>query len=222
MPQISLNRQVSIGRAKNMRRQRIIDAAEELIKQSGSTEFSMKQLAEKAGISTYTTYNLIGSKSTVLYTLLNRSVDRIGAKREQYQRGDDPVRYVFDAGRAVVDILHAEEAFYRPLMRHLLGVLDAIHRPAFMERSLEYWRTAFVPLQAVGALRDGATAVTLATQVRVYITGALDFWVHEELTGEELQRILDAGLIAFLAGCKLGRYEITLSEIVGIYKAPHT
>ena len=175
-----------------------------LIKQSGSTDFSMKTLAETARISTYTTYNLIGSKSTVLYILLNRSVDRIGIARESYRCGEDPVRYIFDAARAVVDVFDSEADFYRPLMRHLLGVLDTVHRPAFMRRSLEYWVTAFTPLEEAGTLTGGASALTLARNVQVYITGALDYWVHGELTGEELQTQLQAGLCLFLSGQELG------------------
>lgn len=94
--------------AKEGRRQAILNAAESLIEESGNTDFSMKQLAERAGISTFTTYNLIGQKGEVLYTLLERSLDDIDALAMMHARKIDPreqpLEYVFEAAENIVRV----------------------------------------------------------------------------------------------------------------------
>ncbi|WP_257556816.1 TetR/AcrR family transcriptional regulator [Sphingobium sp. CFD-2] len=207
-------RQASFDKAKSKRRDDILAAAEALIRSTGSTDFSMKELAEAAGISTYTTYNLIGSKSTVFYILLNNSIDQINLKRLISGSDHDPVSQIFFAGSAVAEVFDADAEFYRPLMRHLLGVLDPIHRPAYMKRAFEYWLAAFAPIEEAGLLRDGVTAMSLARTVQVFFTGAIDFWVHAEVTGEELRQQIKLGLAICLQSQNLVGWESQISRMI--------
>lgn len=59
---------------------RVLNAAEALVRKTGDTDFSMLTLASKAKVSPATPYNLFGSKGSILYTLLNRSLMK-------YQKG---------------------------------------------------------------------------------------------------------------------------------------
>src|SRR3546814_8640191 len=83
---------------KEERRSRILGAAEKLIRELGTVEFSMRELAARAHISHYTSYNLIGNKGTVLYTLLHRAIDRITNLPSQADPNFDPLSYAFDMG----------------------------------------------------------------------------------------------------------------------------
>lgn len=171
--------------AKEERRKRILDAAEELIEQTGSTEFSMSQLAEKAKISPYTTYNLIGQKSSVLYVLLNRSLDNIDIISEKMADIDNPVEFVFKAAQNIVEVFTARSDLYRPLFRYLLGSPDPIHRPDFMKRSSDYWCFAFEPLSKAGYLDGAIQKIDLVREAQMFFTGVLEYWVHHDLTDEE-------------------------------------
>ncbi|MGD9812390.1 MAG: TetR/AcrR family transcriptional regulator [Sphingobium sp.] len=205
---------MSVETAKSGRREDILAAAEALIRLTGSTDFSMRELAETAGISTYTTYNLIGSKSTVLYWLLNRSIDRIDLHRGQFQPGRDPVQHIFTAGKAVADVFGTDAVFYRPLMRHLLGVLEPVHRPAYMKRAFEYWLAAFTPMEKAGLLRPGTSAISLARNVQVYFTGAVDYWVHGEMSGDELHSQVQSGIALCLLSQNLSAWNKKLEKMV--------
>lgn len=166
--------------AKRQRREAILAAAEALIRARASTDFSMQALADAAGLSLATTYNLIGPKSTVLYALLNVRADAISDVRARLGGQRNPQSLVKSAARFAVRQFAGDPEFYRPLMRHLLGVPDPLHHTAFMARGLEYWRGVAALLGEQGQLRSDANVDELARFAHVYFTGALDMWIHEE------------------------------------------
>jgi len=57
--------------AKAIRRDRIVAAARELIQETEETGFSMRALAERAGVSLVTPYKLFGSKLAGMQALLD-------------------------------------------------------------------------------------------------------------------------------------------------------
>ncbi len=56
---------------KSQRKDDILDAARRLMRQPGGSAFSMRSLAEQAGVSIATPYNLFGSKQAILVALLD-------------------------------------------------------------------------------------------------------------------------------------------------------
>ncbi|MGD9472606.1 MAG: TetR/AcrR family transcriptional regulator [Novosphingobium sp.] len=196
--QLTARRQQGFEKAKEKRRTAILEACERLIRETGTTDFSMKDLAAAAGISTYTTYNLIGSKATVFYVLLNRGIDRIDVERILSGTHPDPFQRVFDAGLAVANVFASDPEFYRPLMRYLLGVLDPVNRPAYMSRAFDYWHQAVQPIADADLLCHGMSASSLARNLQVFFTGAIDYWVHGELSGEELRAQVRYGITLHL------------------------
>lgn len=193
--------------AKEGRRQRIMDAAEAYIEESGSTEFSMRQLGARAGVSPFTTYNLIGQKADVLYSLLNRSLDDIDSVAMMNSRRTDPVEFLFKAGEAIVQVFTARPELYRPLLRYLLGSIDSAHRPAFMSRSSAYWRFAYAPLDEAGYLDGPIKKIDLVRETQMFFTGVLEYWVHGDLSHQDFSEHVRQGFsIRMLA---LGIPELT-------------
>src|SRR3546814_5859426 len=90
----------------------------------------------------YTSYNLIGNKGTVLYTLLHRAIDRITNLPSQADPNFDPLSYAFDMGDLAVEFYVSDPDFFRPLLRFLFGVSDAELRPAFMNKGVRPWHAA--------------------------------------------------------------------------------
>ena len=200
-------------RKKNDRRSRIIEAAEALIRETGAIEFTMNALAERAGFSTPTTYNLIGSKATVLYILLNRYQDRLDEAVDLRSSSDDPFEEVIRASDIAVSIYSEEAIFLRPLMRFLLGIPDVVHRPAFMARGYRYWLRALEGLTEKGYLEGDVGIDEFARDMLIYFSGLIDFWVHGELNEEQFRLQARVGVIMRLMAVadrpkkkKLGRY----------------
>jgi AcrR family transcriptional regulator len=204
----------TIEKSKDKRRNAILAACERLIRETGSTDFSMKDLAGAAGISTYTTYNLIGSKSTVLYALLNQGIDQIYAADILQSCPADPIDQVFRAGDAVSAVFTDDPDYYRPLMRYLLGALDPVNRPTYMKRAFLYWRRYTRNLEESGCLRNDFSSCGLARGLQVLFTGAIDYWVHDEISGDELRAQVRHGIAVHLLAATNGGQGGLLGTII--------
>src|SRR3546814_3693325 len=124
---------------KGERRSRILGAAENLMRELVTVYFSMRQLAARAHISHYTSYNLIGNKGKVLYTLLHRAIDRITNLPSQADPNFDPLSYAFDMGDLAVEFYVSYPDFLRPLFWFLFGVSDADLPTVFMNKGVRPW-----------------------------------------------------------------------------------
>src|SRR6201993_775251 len=100
------------------RRDRILAAARKLIRATGGTGFSMRALAEESEVSLATPYNLFGSKSGVLYALLNASLDRVDRAAITFS-SSNAVERVLEVAGIAADVYTRDAAFYRPLMQFL-------------------------------------------------------------------------------------------------------
>ena len=172
-------------RGKEARRRTIFAAAEVLIRKKGSADFSLNELASEAIVSVGTMYNLIGSKATVLYVLLNQSMDRLDAIQLSPEIGS-PFERALVATEAVAGVYASDPELLKPLYRFLLGVEDPLHRPVFMNRALEFWKVRLGCLHEAGLLPKGLTLTDLAREHQIYFAGLLDQWVQGEIGDAEL------------------------------------
>jgi AcrR family transcriptional regulator len=187
---------------KERNRRQIIAAAKQLIKENNSTDFTMVQLAEEAGVSTYTTYNLIGSKATVLYILLNNLVDEISIPPVVHSRDQaEHIKRFVKFGDAPVDLYVNDEGLYRPLTRYLLGSVHTEERAKYQKKAWNYWMLAVSGVESAGILRDDLSSVDLVRSVNIGFTGIMEFWVHSELSAAglraEARTMLALNLISF-------------------------
>ncbi|MES2493662.1 MAG: TetR/AcrR family transcriptional regulator [Pseudomonadota bacterium] len=174
-----------------LRRQSVIDCAEALIAASGDTSFSMEELARHAGVSMQTIYNQFGSKSSLLFQLLNRTVDEIDLGRSR-DRAPDPIDRVFHAVEDVVATYLARPQFYRALLRHLFGVDDPVNRPIFIRKGRGFWDRAAA---GVFARWRGCpvTADEFADDLLLLTTGALEGWIQHDFTDDEFRAAMRRG-----------------------------
>lgn len=185
---------------KETRRQRILDAAEALIRETGSTDFSMLVLSDRAGLSPATPYNLMGSKGAILYALLNRAMDQVAQRGRRAKRSADPYRQVLQGAAAVAAVFAADPGFYRPLYRFLLGVSDTVNRPAYMDRGLEYWKGTLDGLHAAGLLPPEIDRDELGRELEIHFVGVLDLWAQQELNAAEFRAQTVYGVALMLLG----------------------
>ena len=74
--------------SKAERTSRIIAAAREMIRESGDVAFAMKGLAERAGLSVMTLYNLVGSQQDIVLRICIDDMVSTTVERESAQAGD--------------------------------------------------------------------------------------------------------------------------------------
>jgi AcrR family transcriptional regulator len=185
---------------KAQRRLALVEAAESLIRETGSTEFSMLVLAERAGLSPTTPYNLFGTKAAILYALLDRSADNAFADASAKSRGSDPYRRVLRASDALAGVLRSDPDFFKPLYAYLIGVVDTVYRPAFMARARVYWEDALAGVASGRRLPPGTQAPQLAQQLAIHALGGLEMWIQQELDDQQLVAQMRLGTCLLLLG----------------------
>jgi len=182
------------------RRARILDAAEKLIRETGNTDFTVATLAERSALSGPTPYNLFGSKAAILYALLNRSLDPVVAVERKASGVADPVARVLSAANLAADVFVNDPVFYRPLYQFLLGVGDTQQRPAFLQRSLEFWQRAVGDLMESDQVPQATQSHGLARMLVMNFVAALELWVHQELDHEQFRAQVLYGAAMLLLG----------------------
>jgi AcrR family transcriptional regulator len=164
---------------KAERREQILDSARRLIRATGGTDFSMRLLAEDAEVGLVTPYNLFGSKSGVLYALLNATLERLD-RVVDVRSPARAVDAVLELADRAAEIYARDAAFYRPLMQFLLGVRDLEHRPRALEHSLSLWSRTVDAAVRGGLLPQSLDRELLARQLLIGFIGVVELWIHEE------------------------------------------
>jgi AcrR family transcriptional regulator len=167
-------------RQRLARRERILDAAESLVREYGSTDFSMITLADRADLSQATLYALFGSKGAILYALLNRSLEETRGP-DRLSPGADPVERVLDAAEAVSKVYASDSAYFRSLWFALLGADLPVQRLALRQRSFKWWRIAIDEAHQRGLLDGVIDADRLARVMMIHALGIVDLWVQNEI-----------------------------------------
>lgn len=114
---------------KNQRRDVIVQAARALMQRTGDMGFSMRSLAEQAGVSIATPYNLFGSKQAILVAVLNDDLTEYQQALDGLQA--DAIEVLFEGIALMSAMLGREPEFYRnvicavsrdgPEFRHMVG-----------------------------------------------------------------------------------------------------
>jgi hypothetical protein len=115
--------------------------------------------------------------------LLNRSLDEIIPEGLSFS-ASGPIECVLEAAGDAAETFTRDPSLLRPLYQFLIGVRDPEHRPRFMERSLEFWKTALMAASRGGLLSKEIDHEGLARGLAIHSRGGLDLWVHQELDEE--------------------------------------
>lgn len=194
------------------RRQTLVDAAETLIRERGTTDFTMAELAQAAGVSAATPFNLFDSKLSLLYALLVRSLDGVNDAGRKASVELDPFVRIMRAAEGVGHLFAADARFYRPLHQVLLGAIDPIHRPDYLERAVLFWQDAIDGLEGLQLFSEAQPRDQLACELIGMSLGRVDLWVHGEIDNQDLPSHMAYGALALAVGLTNGeRREQVLS-----------
>ncbi len=181
------------------RRRRILDAAEALLRQTGSIDFSMVMLAAQAEVSPATPYNLFGSKARLLFALVNRSLTELPVKNRTASY-TDPLERLLETSRVITTHLATHADFFRPLFLSLWEVRDDVYRPEFVAYHLRRWERALADVERAGLLSSAVRAEQLARQLMISFAGTVELWAHHELDADGFSAEVAFGTILLLLG----------------------
>jgi AcrR family transcriptional regulator len=164
-------------------RQRVIDAAERLLRE-GKADFSMRDLAAEAGVSFATPFNQFGSKAAIMHALAERRIDMM-AKRFAEQ---PPLPHAVDRVLLAIGIAAAgmlEEPKVNRAVMGWIGTAGPIPGNA-LAHSTALWRLALGAGEGLIASRQEEALRELPRQLAFGFRGVLSFWTSGELADEAL------------------------------------
>ena len=205
-------------------RNRILDAAEVLIAETGDTSFATRELATRAGVSAATPFNHFGSKRGILSAIVDRSLEHLAMRREHPTRLGDPLERIFRNGDAVVSYYAAKPRLFRPVFGELIGN-EARHYHTLQHANTS-WRIGLDAAAEAGQLRRGRDLDVIANQLEVNWLGSLVLWIIGRVDGDGWKLQSEYGTALTLAsavaaeeldrlGARITRLERRLARLAG-------
>ncbi len=178
-------------------RERVLNAAERLLAQ-GSAAFSMRELADEAGVSFATPFNQFGSKAAIMLALSTRRIALMHDRLDQATLPPSAVGRVL----AAVDIAVAVMLDAPAVNRAVMGAIGAPSEAPgdVSSRSGVLWAEALGPGEDLAAATRSLALAILPGQLAVAFRGVLSFWTAGELTDQVLPRHARAAAAAVLFG----------------------
>ena len=178
--------------AKSQRREDIVAAARALMRRSGEDGFSMRTLAEAAGVSIATPYNLFGSKQAILLAVL--SADLADYEAALAQLHADKIEVLFQAVSIMTATLRADPEFYR-------NMLSAVSRDGgpefrFMVSGPRYilWKRLLGEATQAGLLQGDVDPDALAITITQHLFANVQAWSQGLLGLDEMDARMRFGL----------------------------
>ncbi|MGI9646340.1 MAG: TetR/AcrR family transcriptional regulator [Ilumatobacteraceae bacterium] len=185
--------------AKEERRERILAAAEALIRERDDTGFSMRELADSADVAFATPFNLFESKERLLAALLFRRVWPPQRALAASAPGDDAIEHVSDFTTAALHTYTDDEGLFRPLLATVLAPTVRAEGNS-LEAAAELWGRCLAPARNDGLLRTDPDDRRLERALHVTFRGALLGWVRGESDLDQVADDLHFTVGTLLAG----------------------
>ena len=164
-------------------RQRVIDAAERLLRE-GKAEFSMRDLASEAVVSFATPFNRFGSKAAIMQALAERRIELMAKRFTEHPPLADALERVLLATRIASEGMLEEPRVNRAVMG-VIGTASPAPGRA-LELSTGLWRLALGDGSGQMVAKKDEALQMLARHLAFAVRGTLSFWTAGELADNEL------------------------------------
>lgn len=173
--------------AKEIRRNRILSAARDLIRETEKTRFSMRMLAERSGVSLVTPYNLFGSKQAIMGALLDEDIDVYGRNLARSRK--DALDRIFHAVTLGTRYFAQDEGYYRAVLAAVYADIgNDEYRTTFGRPRLALWRSLVNDAIDTGYLRQDTDTRVLAYHLsNVFYSNILP-WAAGQISVRELEQ----------------------------------
>ena len=195
------NLAVPIGRreaGKAERRARIIQAARDLIRDTGDAGLSMRALAARAGVSLATPYNLFGSKRAIVLAVLQDVREFID--RFSNLPAADPLERIFATVDLSISYYVADPRFYRTLWSTVFDTADEVRGEVLSPQRDAFWRSLVMAAAEAGVIEASVNLDLLQRQLDFILRAAMLDWVVGEIKSDSLAPTIRLGYGLILCG----------------------
>lgn len=145
----------------------------------------MRALAERAGVSVVTPYNLFGSKQAIMNALLDEDIGQYGAQLSRSRQ--DPLEIFFRAVTLGKIYFQRDQHYYRAVLFAVYADGGAEYRKTFGGPRRALWRSLVENAVASGYLRQDVDVDALSRNLAgIYFAHILE-WITGEMSLEELE-----------------------------------
>ncbi len=183
---------------KTERRQRIIRAARQLIRETGNAGLSMRALAVRAGVSLATPYNLFGSKRAIVLAVLDDV--REFQQRFSSTRSVDPLERIFTAVDMAMDFYLADPPFYKTLWAAVFDTGDEVRDAILNPQRDAFWQGLLDDAAASGVLMPAIDKALLGSHLDSLFRSVMLAWVVGDIRPEALAATARMGYALILKG----------------------
>lgn len=184
-------------RARNMekRRQRILDAARDLIANGGIDALTTRGLAADAGVTVPTIYNLIGSRDEVIEAMVKDDVEQVWSRLE-FDKSISPLAMAERIVEVAYEYINAKPEAHRALAiaaDQLAGSMTAQSQLGETlisagDRSAAMAEAVCEAALTQGLLRGNIDAATLGLLMYTTWRGPYRDWAHGAISADEMRR----------------------------------
>jgi AcrR family transcriptional regulator len=172
--------------AKRERRDRIVEAACDLLRDGGVETLSMKVMADRAGVSQSTVYNLYGSKQAVLAAVFDRDLINF-ARMVDAAPSANALERIFDSVDIAADLYRDDPDFYRATMWGFTAGSESFLKAALRAPRVRFWRDMIARARDAGQLRPSVDPAVLGALVVHIFDGVLADWIRGDIDVERLR-----------------------------------
>lgn len=168
--------------AKEFNRARIRAAAEDIIRNEGMDRLTMRHLAEEAGVSLRTPYNLFGSKTDVLVALIDGA--RLNPDESSVAH-DTVLETLLSALDRAELFFEKDEYFYRAVFREIMISDDPDVREDAVARIVNIGKFLIAQAVAQGELEGTTDTDSLGKHLAIQLTAVLGMWASGFFSNHE-------------------------------------
>jgi len=204
-------------RGKARRRQAVLGAARAMIKESESTGFAMRALAQRAGVGEVTPYNLFGSKRGVLEAILSEELER-------YQEGfarmtaADELEALYEYIGVSMAMYRSDPQLYRVVLRDLMLTGDPSLRAYFSAPQRRVFLDLVEKAIRAGYLSDIVAPHLIARTLGRAVTSCLGDWLWEDISLDSLEGNVGLSFTMVLRGIATPKALPRCDELLAHYQ----
>ena len=204
------------ARGKDQRRSRLIRAARDLITEREDGNFSMQELATRAGLSLATPYNLLGSKASILQEVYRAETEGFRRANKAVESKPPAERIMATADHAV-DVFSRSPKFYRNLSRSLSTLGSDELRQLINPLTDVMLQPLVEELTAEGAIEIAISPAVITSQLQHIFESIYARWAALDWSEAHFRKQLRTGFALIFLGLFKGKNrDALIAELIAL------
>lgn len=182
---------------KDANRKRLINAAFRLFESGGEEALTMRSLADEAGVSAATPYNLFQNKTGVLVAMFQAFLEELPGERKQAHNKDDALGSLLAVTEHVAALWSDPSGLFCNLMVAIRKSGEL--QPELIDKPMRGITSAMLRLQHEGWLSEAVPPETIAARIAHSNGGLFTLWLTGRLSPDQLRIELKLNILFPLA-----------------------